>query len=421
MPRIANLRWWIAGLLAVATALNYLDRQSFPVAVKVVASDIPITDRQYSELQSAFLLAYGLMYAGGGRIVDRLGTRVGYAVIILWWSAASFLHGLATSVLGLGVFRFLLGLGEGGSFPSSAKAVAEWFPPSERAMAFGMFNTGSSVGAVVAPPLIALLIAAFGNWRWVFFVTGLFGLIWAALWWKVYALPTEHRWITSGEARWLSASIVPSEPPAPYCGFFRYPAMWGLMGAKFLTDSAWFFLIFWLPKYLADVRGLNIRQIGYYAWIPYAFAGVGSLAGGALSSLLIRLGFSLNAARKLPLAVSAALMPVSLFIVSAPLAFAIIFFSVALFGHQFWSTIIQTLASDFFSPKSVGSVAGLMGAVGSFGAMLFNLLAGAMLGYFHHYEPVFMIVGVLHPISFLIFLGSARSIRLLDSDSTSRV
>jgi ACS family hexuronate transporter-like MFS transporter len=416
VPRIPNLRWWIAGMLAVATALNYLDRQSFPVVVRVVQRDIPISDREYSALQSAFLLAYSLMYAGGGRMVDRLGTRTGYTIIIIWWSVANFLHGLATSVVSLGVFRFFLGLGEGGAFPGSAKAVSEWFPPAERSIAFGMFNTGSSIGAVVAPPLIALMISWFGDWRWVFFATGLFGVVWAALWWKFYALPAHHRMITSAERSLLTGVIPPPEKPAPYREFFRHRAVWGLIAAKLLTDSAWFFFIFWLPKYLADIRGLNIREIGYYAWIPYAFAGVGSLAGGWWSSLLIRHRFSLDVARKLPLAISAALVPVSVLIVSVPLGLAIVFFSIALFGHQFWSTIIQTLAADFFAPKSVGSVAGLLGAGGSFAAMLFNLLVGLLLGYFDGYGVVFAIAGVLHPISFLILLLSAPKIRRLDTD-----
>jgi ACS family hexuronate transporter-like MFS transporter len=403
-------------MLAVATALNYLDRQSFPVVAKAVQQDIPISNREYSALQSAFLLSYSLMYAGGGRIVDRLGTRAGYTVIILWWSVANFLHGLATSVVSLGVFRFLLGLGEGGAFPASAKAVSEWFPRTERSLAFGMFNTGSSIGAVVAPPLIALMIFWFGDWRWVFFATGGFGIAWAVLWGKFYELPSRHHMITPAEQSLLTGVIPPPERPAPYREFFRYRAVWGLMAAKFLSDSAWFFFIFWLPKYLADIRALNIWEIGYYAWIPYAFAGTGSLAGGWLSSLLIRRQFSLDTARKLPLAISAALMPVSLLIVSVPLSLAIVFFSIALFGHQFWSTIIQTLAADFFAPKSVGSVAGLLGAVGSFGAMLFNLLVGFLLGYFHGYGVVFAIAGVLHPISFVILLLSARQIRRLDTD-----
>jgi ACS family hexuronate transporter-like MFS transporter len=415
MAAIPNLRWWIAGLLAVATALNYLDRQSFPIAVKVLQRDIPVSDQQYSNLQSAFLLAYSLMYAGGGRIMDLLGTRAGYAVVILWWSVANFLHGLASSVTALGIFRFLLGLGEGGAFPGSAKVVSEWFPKSERSTAFGIFNTGSSVGAVIAPPLIAGLIVAFGNWRWVFFATGLFGIVWAALWWKSYAAPANHPWITVSERKYLQGTIPAELPPAPYWQFFRYLPVWGLMIAKFLTDSAWFFFIFWLPRYLGEVRGLNIQQIGYYAWIPYMFAGFGSLSGGALSSYLLRRGVSLDVARKFPLGLSAALMPISLLIVSAPLSFAIIFFSVALFAHQFWSTIVQTLVTDFFEPRSVGSVAGILGAVGSFGAMLFSLLVGTLVSQFHGYGVVFAIAGLLHPISLFIVLATAGRIERLDA------
>jgi ACS family hexuronate transporter-like MFS transporter len=415
MSAIPNLRWWIAGLLAVATALNYLDRQSFPIAVKVLQRDIPVSDQQYSNLQSAFLLAYSIMYAVGGRIMDRLGTRAGYAVVILWWSIANFLHGLASSVTGLGIFRFLLGLGEGGAFPGSAKVVSEWFPKSERSTAFGIFNTGSSVGAVIAPPLIAGMIVAFGNWRWVFFATGMFGIVWAALWWKSYALPADHAWITASERSYLEGTIPPELSPSPYWQFFRYVPVWGLMIAKFLTDSAWFFFIFWLPRYLGEVRGLNIQQIGYYAWIPYTFAGIGSLSGGALSSYLLRRGVSLDAARKIPLGLSAALMPISLLIVSAPLGFAIVFFSVALFAHQFWSTIVQTLVTDLFEPRSVGSVAGLLGAVGSFGAMLFSLMVGTLVSQFHGYGVVFAIAGLLHPVSLAIVLVTARRIERLDS------
>jgi ACS family hexuronate transporter-like MFS transporter len=187
------------------------------------------------------------------------------------------------------------------------------------------------------------------------------------------------------------------------------------MIAKFLTDSAWFFFIFWLPRYLGEVRGLNIQQIGYYAWIPYMFAGFGSLSGGALSSYLLRRGVSLDVARKFPLGLSAALMPISLLIVSAPLSLAIIFFSVALFAHQFWSTIVQTLVTDFFEPRSVGSVAGILGAVGSFGAMLFSLLVGTLVTQFHGYGVVFAIAGLLHPISLFIVLATAGRIERLDA------
>ncbi|MCI0364530.1 MAG: MFS transporter, partial [Phycisphaerales bacterium] len=336
---LSPFRWWVAAMLAAATALNYLDRQTLPVVVGEIQKDIPLTDEQFGRLQSLFLLAYGIMYAVGGRIMDWLGTRVGYTLMILVWSAANFCQGLVSTVFGLGLFRFLLGVGEGGGFPGSAKAVSEWFPVRERSFAFGIFNTGSSLGAVIAPPLIALIVLHF-NWRWVFFITGALGIIWAAAWLKLYRVPAADP----------SASPAPSQrrPKVRWRDLLRYREVWGLVIAKFLSDSAWFFFIFWLPKYLYDKRELNIKEIGYYGWIPYALAGAGSFIGGWLSGALLSRQLTLDRARKIALALSAALMPVSLFIVPSPLSLAIVFFSTAMFAHQFWSTIMQTLAADLF-------------------------------------------------------------------------
>jgi ACS family hexuronate transporter-like MFS transporter len=447
---IKNLRWWIAGLLALATALNYLDRQSFPVVIGEIRKEIPITNEQYGQLTSLFLLAYAIMYAGGGRIMDWLGTRAGYAVMIVWWSAANLFTGTVSSVLGLGVFRFLLGMGEGGGFPGSGKAVAEWFPPRERSLAFGIFNAGSSVGAVIAPPLMALIVSTLG-WRAVFFITGSIGFVWAWIWLEVYQPPVTNRFITPEEKEFIAASLNPKpgtdgekgstsethsgfpgalpipsgEPPgrtgqrpvlpeaaAPRISWFRlftYRQVLGLMAAKFLTDSAWYFFIFWLPKYLGDVRHLNIREIGYFAWIPYAFAGVGSLLGGWLSSFLIRSNLTLNLSRKIAFGISASLMPASLFIASSPLSFAIVFFSLAMFAHQFWSANVQTLPADLFPAKVVGSVEGLLGSAGSFGGMLFGLLVGRLVEH-QGYGPAFLVAGVLHPMAFLVILATVKRI-----------
>ena len=355
------------------------------------------------------------MYAGGGRIMDWLGTRVGYAVMIVWWSAANFCTGLVSSVFGLGTFRFLLGMGEGGGFPGSGKAVAEWFPPKERAMAFGIFNTGSAIGAVAAPPLIAFIVHILG-WRWVFFITGAIGFVWAVIWLKFYQPPSKSRFISNEEREFILASQAPatgapSQTVAPISWFklFTYRQVLGLMGAKFLTDSAWYFFIFWLPKYLGDVRNLNIKQIGYFAWIPFAFAGLGSLSGGWLSSYLIRRNVSLNHARKIALGLSALLLPASLFIVASPLSLAIVFFSLAMFAHQFWSANVQTLPADIFPSRVVGSVEGLLGSAGAFGGMLFGLFVGQLIGD-HGYGPAFIIAGVLHPIGFLLILLAVRRI-----------
>ena len=418
MIQIRNLRWWIAGLLATAAALSYLDRQNLPVAVVEIQKTFPVTDKQYSEVTMLFLVSYGVMYAVGGRILDLLGTRLGLAIMIAWWSAATIVHGLVTSVLGLGVARFLLGLGEGGGFPAFGKAVAEWFPPKERSLAFGIFNTGSSVGAVFAPPLIALVIIEF-NWRAVFYFTGALGVIWLVFWWKLYEQPGENRFITAHEREYLEASrvAVPSSLPAhsviPWAELLRYRETWGLVLSTFISHSAWYFYIFWLPRYLSDARHLDIRQIGYYAWIPYAFAGGGSFFGGWLSSYLIRRNLTLDRSRKIALAVSVAMMPVSLLIVASPLSLAIVFFSMAFFGFQFWSTIIQTLVADIFPSSTVGSVAGLMGAAGSFGAILFNFLIGRWLAAGHGYSLMLTVVGLLLPAAFLSILLIVRKIEPL--------
>jgi ACS family hexuronate transporter-like MFS transporter len=385
-----HLRWWIAGLLACASALSYLDRQSFPVAVVEIQRHIPVSDRQYSVLQMLFLLAYSAMYAGGGKIVDWLGTRKGYTILILFWSAATGLHGLASTVFGFGAARFLLGLGEGGGFPCSSKAISEWFPPEDRALAFGIVNTGSSLGAVVAPPLIALIVLML-NWRWIFFLTGAAGLFWALVWWLFYRIPAE-------------TGVITAKVRISWVDLFKYQQLWVLLLAKFFTDAVWFFFMFWLPKYMGDVRHLNIRQIGLYAWIPYAMAGAGSFISGWLSNTLIRRHLTVNLSRKICLGLSAAIMPMSLLIAKSPLGMALAIFSMTLFAHQFWSTILQTLSVDIFPSGVVGSVAGLMGAVGSFGAMLFDLVVGSVLTYTHTYSLLLVLAGLLHPLAFLLIL-----------------
>jgi ACS family hexuronate transporter-like MFS transporter len=411
MTRIKSLRWWIAGLLAFATTLSYLDRQTLPVAITDIQKHIPVSDQQYALLQMLFLLAYTVMYAGGGKIADALGTRLGYTVMIVWWSAATVLHGLVAGVFGFGAARFLLGLGEGGGYPCSSKAISEWFPPEDRSIAFGMNNLGSCLGAVIAPPLIAFLVLAL-NWRSAFVITGVIGIAWALIWWFFYDLPERQRLISPEELEHIQASLgrgakptlVAGEQRIAWTGLFKYRQVWALMSAKFFSDAAWYFFVFWLPKYLGDVRHLNIGQIGYYAWIPFAVAGGGAIGGGWLSSSLIRHHMSINLSRKIALGLSAAILPVSLLITESPLRLTIVFFSMALFGHQFFSTNLQTLAADIFPSSVVGSIAGLMGAMGSFGGVLFGLLVGLVLGHLHSYAWLFIVAGLLHPLSFLLIL-----------------
>ena len=416
--KIKNFRWWIVGMIAVATAINYLDRQNLPVALSEIRKTIPISNMQYGMMNSIFLFAYGTMYAIGGRLLDITGTRVGYAILIIWWSLANIFHGLVSGIMGLGIARFLLGVGEGGSFPGSAKVVSEWFPAKERALAFGIFNTGSSVGATIAPPMIAFIVYLF-SWRWAFIISGLLGLFWVIGWLCLYTIPSKSKRITETEKNYLADSFEKERGAAdsnretvPWMSLFGYRKVWGLIVIKFLTDAGWYFFIFWLPKYLNDVRGLNIQQIGAYAWIPYAFAGGGSLLGGWLSSFLIGRKISLDLSRKIPMAIAAALLPASLLITHASLSMAIVFFSMAMFGHQAWSTMVQTLTADMFPSGTVASVAGLAGSVGTYGAMLFSLLASYLITHFG-YTPAFILAGLLHPISFVLVLLIIKKIELV--------
>ena len=419
---IGRYRWVIGGALAVITAINYLDRQTLPVVVSAIQQDIPITNAAFSRLQALFLVAYAIMYAGGGRLVDCLGTRFGYALVAGLWSVACMLHATVTSVLGLGTFRFLLGLGEGGGFPASAKAVSEWFPARDRSLAVGLFNTGSALGAVIAPPLIAAIVL-WWNWRAVFLVTGGVGVIWAVVWAAVYAPASTSRFVGESERAYLADAGVgrhESADQVPWLALLRVRQVWTLIVVKFLTDGAWFFFIFWLPKYLGDARGFKIAAIGSYAWIPYACGGIGSLAGGWFSAHLIRRGVSLSTARTTALGVGAALLPCSLLVVQSPVQLALCFVSVAFLGHQFWSVIIQTLPTDLFPSRAVGSVAGLIGCAGAFGAMLFNLLVGVLLDTFGSYHIPFLLAGVMHPLSFLLILLTLRRIEPIELEGGPR-
>src|SRR5215475_16087210 len=341
------VRWRVAILISIAIAISYLDRQTLPVAVQSISRDIPLTNSQFSALQSAFLFSYALMYAGGGKLVDLLGTRRGFTVIMLFWSLACASHALATSFMLLAASRLLLGMGEGGAFPAATRAVAEFFPTRERSTAMGIINAGTAVGAVVAPPLIAVILS-YTNWRWIFVVTGSLGIVWT-LAWTYTRLPSAT--IQSNSSAGLKTSS--DARYFPWTGLFSVREIWGLVTAKFLSDAAWFFYLFWLPKYLYEARGFDVKAVGTFAWMPSAAAGVGCLLGGWFSSYLVQRDFSLGTARKTALGLSAALMPFVILIPHVPVSFAIALFCLAYFGQQSWSTLVMVLPSDPL-PPSVG-------------------------------------------------------------------
>ena len=398
------LRWRIAVLVSTAIAISYLDRQTLPVAVSAIAKDIPLSNQQFSTLQSAFLFSYAFMYAGGGKLSDVLGTRRGFTLIMLFWSLACASHALALSFAMLLVSRFLLGMGEGGGFPAATRAVAEWFPTKERATAMGIVNAGTAVGAVLAPPLMAVILS-YLSWRWIFLAAGGMGLLWTA-WWRVSYFSPEHpvevNRVEPEEMK--SSENAHGSDQLRWVDLLRLRESWGLVVAKFLSDAAWYFYLFWLPKYLYDARGFNIKGIGTYAWIPSAAAGVGCLLGGWFSSYLVRREFTLGMARKLALGLSAAVMPFIILVPHVPVTWAIAIFSLAYFGQQSWSTLVMVLPTDLFPRSVVGSVAGLVGFGGAMGGIAFGQIVGYLLDRGFGYGFVFSLAGTFHVIGFLVIL-----------------
>jgi ACS family hexuronate transporter-like MFS transporter len=321
----------------------------------------------------------------------------------------------------LAASRFLLGVGEGGGFPAATRAVAEWFPASERSTAMGIINGGTAVGAVAAPPLIALLLT-YTNWRVIFFVIGALGLIWVFWWRRVYFPPAEHPHLSEPERRQLLPLLQSpgsAQTRLRWIELFRFREAWGLVFAKFLSDAAWYFYLFWLPKYLYDARGFDIKAVGTFAWIPYAASGVGSFVGGWFSSRLVQRHYSLNIARKTALGLSAAVMPFILFVPHVSVAWAIALFSLAYFGQQSWSTLVMILPADIFPLSSVGAVAGLVGFGGAMGGIAFGQLVGYLLDHGFGYGPVFLLAGTFHVVAFLVILLTVPTVQPLQLNPAS--
>jgi ACS family hexuronate transporter-like MFS transporter len=400
------LRWRIALLVSLAIAISYLDRQTLPIAIGEIQREFPVSNSVKAFLDSAFLVTYGVMYVVGGRLLDVLGTRRGFLLIMVFWSLACASHGFAGGILALAVSRLLLGAGEGGGFPAATRVVAEWFPARDRATAMGLINAGTGVGGVIAPPLIAAIILnvhglGLSSWRWVFFITGAFGLAWTAGWLGLYREPAG------------SGSAAVTERTVPIRDLLQFRETWGVIGAKFLSDAAWYFYMFWLPKYLLDARGFNIKAVGSVAWIPFAAAAVGCLVGGGLSSWLLHRGYSVNAARKIALGLSAAVMPCVIFVPQVSVGWVIVLFSIAFFGQQSWSTLVMTLPTDLFPKNAVGTVAGFVGLGGALGGVVLGQLAGWLLDHGYSYSPVLAVAGSLHVAAFLVILATVRSLEPL--------
>ena len=403
--KIPRLRWIIAALLFLSTMLNYADRLALSIVSRDLRAEFHMTEQAYSYVITFFFVAYALMYAGSGYLVDRLGTRRGFAVFVATWSAAAMLHAAVRGIWSLGWARFLLGLSEPGNWPAAAKAVAEWFPPGQRALGVGIFNAGSSLGSAIAPPMVAYLTLRFG-WRFAFLFTGSLGILWLAAWLFFYQPPHLSRLLRAEEYAAIKEQVAQPHDATPAASsridWRKVIAMrecYTLILARFFTDPVIYFVIFWLPEYLRKERGFDLKAVGDYAWVPFVVGGVGYILGGWLSGRLMRAGWALPSARKFVMLLGAAVMPASILAPLVPAAWmAIAATCFITFGHALFVSNVQTLPTDLFRGGEVGTASGFSGMGGAIGGILANLGTGYIVQHFS-YAPVFFLAGLMHPLS----------------------
>jgi ACS family hexuronate transporter-like MFS transporter len=431
---VGHYRWVICALLFAATTINYIDRTVLGVLEPVLQEEIGWTATQYGNINASFNLAYAIGFLFAGWMMDRIGTRLGYSISLIVWSFAAAAHAFANSVTGFAVARFFLGLGEAGNFPAAVKTVAEWFPKSERALATGIFNAGTNVGAVVAPAVVPIVYYHYG-WQAAFVATGLAGLIWVFFWWPIYRPPQEHPRVWAAELAYIESD--PPDPPVkiPWLKLLPFRQTQAFAVGKFLTDAVWWFYLFWFAKFMNEQFGVDIKAIGLPMITVYLMADVGSIAGGWQSSWLLGRGWSANAARKTAMLTCAlCVVPV----VCAPLVsgayampggwsidakwIAVLLIGVATAAHQGFSANLFTLTSDMFPRRAVGSVVGIGGFAGAMGGVLMNLGAGRLRDMTGNYIAMFAIAASAYLLALLIIhllVPRLEPVKLVVSDSSA--
>jgi ACS family hexuronate transporter-like MFS transporter len=403
--KVGNFRWFICGLLFYATTVNYMDRVVMGILKTTIAQDLHWTDTDYGKITAAFQIGYALMLPVAGRLIDWLGLRVGYALAVLLWGLSSIGHAFAGNLFEFSVARLGLGLGEAANFPAAIKAVADWFPRKERALATGIFNSGTNVGAVIAPLIIPFFVAKFG-WHSAFLVTGSFSLSWILVWLLFYREPEVQPRLSAPELAYIRSDSQKEESvKVPYLELLTKRSTWAFLIGKFFTDPVWWFYLFWIPGFFADKYHVDLQHIGPPLVVIYLAADIGSVAGGWLSSYLLKRGWELTRARKTTMFVFACTV---LAIVFVPFAVGNLWLAVSLIGiaagsHQGWSANLFTMTSDCFPRKAVGSVVGIGGLGGAVGGALVQPAVGKWLDLSHqHYAPLFFIAGGMYLFTLLL-------------------
>jgi ACS family hexuronate transporter-like MFS transporter len=400
--RVGRVRWVIVGLLFAATAINYVDRQMIGLLKPTLQTEFGWKETTYADIVFYFQLAYAIGYIGFGNIVDRIGARLGYAIAFVIWTGAHMLHAAAHSVFGFGAVRFLLGIGESGNFPAGLKAVTEWFPKKERALATGIFNAGANVGAIVTPLIVPFLTLHY-TWRGAFVITGAVSLIWLVAWVGIYRRPRESKQVSAAELAYIESD--PADPAAkvPWARLLGRRETWAFALGKFLTDPIWWMFLFWLPDFLVKRHGLDLKTFGPPLVVIYVVSDLGSIVGGWLSSRLIHRGWSINRARKTTMLICAlAVTPIFFAQYVDSLWGAVAIISLATAAHQAWSANLYTLPSDMFPRKAVGSVIGIGGTAGAIGGMIFSLYIGQVLERLGTYSLIFYVAGSVYLLALLI-------------------
>jgi ACS family hexuronate transporter-like MFS transporter len=406
-PRVPRFRWTICALLFLATTINYMDRQILGLLAPTLEQEIGWSEIEYGHIVTAFQAAYAVGLLLFGRFIDVIGTRHGYAISIVLWSVAAAGHALARTVFGFGAARFALGLGEAGNFPAAVKAVAEWFPKRERALANGIFNSGANVGAVVAPVLVPWLAFRYG-WQAAFVVLGAVGFLWVALWYWLYQSPERSRRVSPAELAWIRSD--PPEPElnkVPWGRLMGYRQTWVVIIGFSLAAPIWWFYLYWLPKFLHKQYGLDLSTMGPPLVVIYTMTCFGSIGGGWLSSFLLKRGWSVNAARKTAMLVCAlCVVPVVFAAKASNLWLATVLIGLAASAHQGWAANLFALASDLFPKQAVASVVGVGGMFGSLTAMAFSQSAGIILQTTGSYWSLFLIASS----AYLVALGLMHAV-----------
>ena len=404
---IGKYRWTVVALLFFATTVNYLDRQVIGLLKPTLENAFSWSETDYGNIVMAFSAAYALGLLFFGRIIDRIGTKKGYIVSIIAWSVAAIGHAFARSTIGFGVARAALGLGESGNFPAAIKAIAEWFPKKERALATGIFNSGANIGAVVAPIMVPWILGMWG-WQEAFIITGLIGFIWLVFWWALYEIPSRQKRLSQAEFAYIHSDAPEpedsNEKPVDWFRLFRIRQTWAFIFGKMLTDPIWWFFLFWLPSYFSSTFQIDLKKPSFELAVVYTATTIGSIGGGYLSGYFIRLGWPVFRARKTAMLIFAlCVVPIVLAQYATNVWAAVGLISLAAAAHQAWSANIFTTASDMFPKKAVSSIVGIGGMAGAVGGILFPMLVGHLLDAYKEagnigagYNVLFVICGCVY-------------------------